>query len=380
MRVDSIIKNCYGCECCENVCHQNAIKMNYNNEGFYYPSIDNTLCNMCGLCYKKCPQNLDYIRSFQEYYAFSKYSEVESCASGGIATCLSKLVLKLGGYVCGCVYDDDFNVVHIISKDENDIDKMKTSKYVQSSLNDSYIKIRDLLVDKLVLFIGTPCQVAGIKSFVGQNKNFYAIDLICHGVPSPLLFKYYINYLEKKYHSKLKSFNFRYKHKGVWGQTIRYSFNNGKSKIVPRDYDKYDLDYKKRVNYRESCYTCKFSNLLNRPGDITIGDFWGINHSDKNYDKSGVSSIIINTNKGKELLNLIDNNLYFSISKDDILLNQDALHGPSFRNKERDFYYKGLDDGFFDRKKQPKPSLKSRFSHIIPTPFKKILKKVLLKR
>lgn len=378
MNVNVLLDNCTGCECCFNVCPKKAINMVADNEGFFYPKIDNNLCINCNLCYEKCPQNIDNsIKKNQSYFGFSKYSEVLSCASGGVCTFLSKKIIDLGGYVCGCVYDDNFNVLHLVTNKKEELEKMKSSKYVQSRVGDIYSVIKNLLLDKIVLFIGTPCQVAGIKSFVGNNINLYTIDIVCHGVPSPLLFKNYIAYLEQKYKSKLISYNFRFKNKGYWSQTVRYSFKNGKVKISEREYDKFDLDYKKRVNYRESCYKCKYSTIENRVGNITVGDFWGLNHNDPNYDRRGVSSIIVNDEKGKELLDFINEDLLFKVNRDSVLLKQDALCCPTVRPKERDNYYKELDDDFFWKKKQPRKPLKIYFLSLVPVFVKKFIKKVL---
>lgn len=379
MTIDNLQKNCYGCELCINVCPKNAIYMKANDEGFLYPVVNNSLCIDCGICFKKCPQSVNILVEKQNYFGFSKFNEVLSCSSGGICTYLSKKILNLGGYICGCVYNDEFKVIHIVTNSSNDIEKMKNSKYVQSTIGECYKKIKKLLESNIVLFIGTPCQVLAIKNFIGDNKNLFTIDLICHGVSSPLLFEHYIKYLEKKNNSFLTSFNFRYKKNGIWGQIIKYSFANGRIKIVNREYDKYGSDYKNRVNYRESCYSCKFSFLDSRPGDITVGDFWGIDEKNLHYDKSGVSCFAVNSKKGEFLKKLIDNSLCFQISKENILYKQDALNGPTIRPKERDFYYNNIDNTFFKKKKQPRKKLSTIVSYFIPSKIKKIIKKVMKK-
>ena len=378
MNINLLLENCYGCELCANVCPKNAIQMFQNSEGFYYPKINDNLCVDCNVCYKKCPQNIAYKSDNQKFYGFYKYDGATSCSSGGIATYLSKEFIERNGYVCGCVFDDEYNVLHIVSNKLYDVERMKNSKYLQSRQNDIFAQIEIILKKNIdVLYIGTPCQVASIKSYFGEKYlNLYTIDLVCHGVPSPLLFKYYKEWLENRYKSKLQYYNFRYKKDGRWGHTFKYMFENHKKVCVPWEYDKYGLDYKRRINYRNSCYNCKFANISQRPGDLTIGDFWGISSKDKRFDERGISSVISNSEKGQKLISLIEPDLLFECDKKLVLKDQDALNSPTARPLERELYYKNIDEGIFYRKEQPKLPFSYYIKRIVPRPIKRFLKRV----
>lgn len=380
-RVDSILSNCSGCECCLNVCPKGAIFFDFDKEGFLYPIIDNQKCINCGLCFNNCPQNKVYKPKTQHFYGFSKWGDSVSCASGGISSYLSQRFIEKGGYVCGCIFDDSFLTKHILSNKFEDLEKMKSSKYLQSRLGDCYPLIKNKLdLNVPVLFIGTPCQVAGLKSFLKKDYNhFYTIDLICHGIPSPLLFQNYKKWLEKNYRSSLKYYNFRFKKDGVMGHTVKYTFQNNKSVVLPREFDKYDLDYKKRNNYRKSCYDCPYSNLASRVADLSVGDFWGLAQDNSNYDKRGVSSVISNSEKGEELIKMIEPIYLFGATKEDILNKQDALNGAFIKPIERESYYSNFDADFFKRKKSPK-NLKFYFKKIIPNGLKTFLKKILRRK
>lgn len=378
--IEKLLDKCYGCECCLNVCPKKAISFVSNKDGFLYPSIDNATCVECGLCYKHCPQVLSSSCTLKEkeFYGFSGWKDAITCASGGIVSMISSEFVKENGFVCGCAFDDEFVARHDLVNTIEGINKFKTSKYVQSSIGDCYDRIdKELKNGSKVLFIGTPCQVSGIKAFLNNDDNLFTIDIVCHGVPSPLLFKYYKEYLERKYKSNLTSFNFRYKKDGLWGHFFKYSFANKKEIIIEREYDKYGFDYMKRINYRESCYSCKYSNIENRPGDLTVGDFWGLPRSNERFSSKGVSSIVVNTLKGKELLKHVSAKELFQVTKEDVLRNQDALNGSSVRTMERDNYYEHFNPRFFDNKKTPKRTINVRIRSLLPKWIKRLIKKML---
>ena len=314
--------NCCGCGACINICPQNAITMTENEYGFRYPRINKDKCINCGLCRKSCTfknKNEDNKQLLKTYAAISSnYEIIKKSASGGIFAEITNAFLKNKGIVYGSsmnYLNDKLTVEHIRVTDNNNIEKLQGSKYVQSNIESCYKDIEnDLNNNYKVLFSGTPCQVDSIKKYLKNNKNIdnlYCIDIICHGVPNNRFFNEYINIIEKKYKGKIIDFKFRDKTRN-WGlnaaAVVRKTNGNIKKYIIP-SYDSsfYQLFLDSEI-YRDSCYSCKYANEK-RVGDITIGDFWKIEneHEDKikenKFDiNNGVSCILVNTNRGQELL------------------------------------------------------------------------------
>lgn len=380
----NIIKNCCGCGNCSLNCPKNAISMVYDDEGFLKPVINLNECIDCGICLKSCSNYNDYSKNNykKKYLGFinDNKDEIIKSSSGGFAFFISKFFIDNGGYVCGCVFDDNLNAIHIVSNKIDDIKKMCFSKYVQSNLAKVFVEIKKLLnTNKNVLFIGTPCQVHALNLFLKKDfSNLFTIDLICHGVPSPILFKNYIVYLSNKKKSKVKAYCFRYKKNNKWGGNYycKIDYENGKKEIKPLYLDKYGNDFIGAKNYRESCYECRFSSIENRPADLTIGDFWGIfgsNHK-KNYNH-GASSIIINSKKGEKIIDSIYDNNFFECSETEILEKQNNLKKPTPRPKCRNTYYKNLNNNFFE-KKLIILNFKEVLKLIIPYNIRKIMKKI----
>ena len=379
MNIESIGKKCYGCTSCLHSCPVGAISWQENLEGFFYPSV-NSACIDCGKCVKVCPAIKDNADHFiknedKRYFGFrTKEAFAENSASGGFATYLSRKVIEQGGYVCGCALVNNV-AKHIIVSRIEDLNPLQSSKYVQSDLDDCYSQIKNLLSEEsLVLFIGTPCQVAGLKLFLGKEyEKLYTIDLICHGVPSPKLFAQYIDYLKKKEKSEITEYNFRCKKYG-WGVYYNsyYCPSTGKRRINSLICDKYGYDFFKMINFRESCYSCGFADINMRPGDFTVGDFWGVNSSYKNkLNSKGVSSVIANTRKGVCFLENDESGNFFAVERKDILEGQMNLRAPSKRPKERDTYYTNITSDYFLLKKLP---FKVRLKGKVPIKLKIMLK------
>lgn len=212
---------CYGCRACEQICPKSAITINPNEEGFLYPVLEETRCVKCGLCQKVCPfdskleKHSEEIRVFAAQY--KNKSSLRTCSSGGIFTAIANYVLENGGEVAGCIYDENFIAVHILTDNPTIVEKMKGSKYVQSDTTHICLEIQGKLkAGKLVLFSGTPCQVDGLKQFLQKSyDNLITVDLICHGVPSPLFFEKYIKYIERK-KGKITDIRFRDKERNGW--------------------------------------------------------------------------------------------------------------------------------------------------------------------
>jgi len=308
------INKCSGCSACVNICPQDAISMEYNKEGFLYPKIDTKKCINCNLCSKVCQINQHKITNKipKEVIAASANDEIrEKSSSGGMFGLLAKEVLKQKGYVCGASFSDDFKKVeHIIISNEKELPKLQTSKYIQSDLGQIFKSIKKLLEEnKLVLFCATPCQVEGLNNFlIKEYPNLITIDILCHGAPSPLVWREYLNEISKN--EKIESINFRDKKNG-WSSplTLNIKFKNKKELSLKSNEDLYYRAFLKNLILRKSCSTCQYTNL-SRMGDITLGDFWGINKYNKNLnDNKGLSLVCVNSKKGEMLFSKIKNEL-----------------------------------------------------------------------
>ena len=382
-------KSCTGCRMCEQICPVKAIRMVENNEGFIEPVVDNNKCINCGLCSKRCPQLNNILdensRTIEVYAAKNKnIEEQKTSSSGGIFSVLSNYVLDKNGKVYGCTLDDNLNIKHIGISNKAELNKIKGSKYVQSNTENTFEEVKeDLRNDKFVLYSGTPCQIAGLKAFLGKEyNNLITVDLVCHGVPSPKLFKAYLKWLENKSDSKIKTYEFRNKEKNAWGLTAKIVFENGKVKYVKAETDPYYKTFLDSKTYREVCYNCKYANE-NRVGDITLADYWGIEKEHPEfYDENGVSAILINTIKGKEIFEKVRDNIEVEKSTIEKVARKNGnLTHSSKRDVVRDNAYKQVNFLQFEKgmKKNLDFKVKSldKIKSIIPHKIKVKIKKVL---
>lgn len=344
---------CCGCTACASICSHNAISMKPDAMGFLYPFVDESLCVDCHLCEKVCAFNDNYDKSlnFSKPIAFGArhidMKEIENSRSGAAFVAISDWVLDNGGVVYGAGYEDHFRVVHKRATNRKQRDEFRGSKYVQSDLTGVFKSVLyDLKQGFIVLFSGTPYQTAGLNSFVGNKlrENLILVDIVCHGVPSPYLWRDYIYYIENKYGNTVCKVNFRDKQKFGWS-SHKESFKllNGKDVTSYT----YTFLFYEHIMLRYSCGICPYTNI-NRPSDITIADFWGweIINPDFNLDDKGVSLILINTNKGLHLFeNIKDKMVVFQANIEDCL--QPNLCYPSKINPkridfEKDYVRKGL--------------------------------------
>jgi len=308
--------SCCGCRACEQVCPCNAIIMTEDSEGFLFPLANENLCNDCGLCKTVCQYEKTSFHLINKQqpliYALRNVdlNKRISSSSGGIFIELATEIINLGGYVVGVEYGMNNEVVHTITNDINYIEKFKTSKYVKSELNDIYSKVKNLLSDNNhVLFTGTPCQVAGLYAFLNRDyENLITCDIICHGVPSPLVYRKYLSSKAQEYKSPIAQVNFKDKKKG-WRTpyiTIKFSDGNSYSKFLWGD--SYGKLYHSQIITMRACHECKYTKMQ-RQSDITIGDFWGMTEKHFNdQDNYGTSSVFINTSKGLEIFNTVKKN------------------------------------------------------------------------
>ena len=373
---------CYGCRACEQICPKNAIQMVKDEEGFLYPLIDKGKCVNCSLCERVCPYEKKEEVSRGETYAV-QIKDIEALmesSSGGVFSWAANYVIQNGGYVSGCILDEKFNPIHIVSNDTNDIAKMRGSKYVQSDTVDVYSKIERLLKDnQLVLFTGTPCQVAGLISYLRKTYDkLITMDLICHGVPSSKLFFEYIR-TEREKGKDIQEIKFRDKKMNGWCSQGSIKLNGKKRNISPFN-NSYYYYYLGNYVSRYSCYTCKYASL-ERPGDITIGDCWNMKVAFPSIDTSkGFSAIIINSLKGQQLFEMIKNNLiYYPIDREFVILNNANLQGPCKMPEKRKIIYKEIDQYGYEKvsKRECKYQYVIPFiRRYMPKKIKNIIKKI----
>lgn len=303
----SIINNCCGCFSCKEICPKKCIEISEDNLGHQIPTVVNENCINCGLCISVCPayNESNFTSSIDIVAACKKdLNERRKSSSGGIAAAISEFFIQNNGVVYGCSFIKEFSFKHIRCTSLEDIDKLRGSKYVQSDISEVYKQIKqDLKSNKKVLFIGTPCQVDGvIKHFKGKFSNLYTIDLICHGVPSLKLLKDSLptNLINN---SEIETFKFRN------NNTFQIEVYSRNKKIYTRPLckDLYLKGFFTSLFYRKSCYSCKYAKP-ERISDITIGDFWGIQNIPNNINpEEGISLCLINTRKGQNIINELNN-------------------------------------------------------------------------
>lgn len=308
---------CTGCMACMNACPKGSISMQYDDTYELHPIISDG-CVSCGKCRMVCPiNNTDKNKQVSKIcYAAYSLKDRDGTSSGGLATSISKYVLQYGGRVCGCVFDG--TVHHIVANDIMAVDAMRGSKYVQSNIGYCYDEIKEIVKDHLCLFIGTPCQVAALRNIVGESENLICIDLICHGVPSP----HFLNVVLQDF-NEVNSISFR--NKSDFSLKI-----NG---LTTARAEKYMTAFLHGMSFRESCYQCPFAEN-SRVGDLTIGDFWGIEHFTETG--KGVSCVLVNTEKGKQIINAIRDELYVEErSFEEAYRENPQLKQPSKKHKNR---------------------------------------------
>lgn len=342
---------CIGCGVCTRVCRKTALTMKKNNEGYLYPTIDKEKCIECNICRKTCPikkQNKENSHK-KEFYAVKNKNkeEQQKSTSGGVFSVLAKAVLSQKGIVYGCEMKD-YKANHIRITSKKDLDKIRGSKYIQSSIIDILPKLKqDLESKKQVLFSGTPCQIGAIKAFLKQDyKNLITVSVVCHGILNDIILDKYIKELEERYNGKVENIKFRTKENGWTKSSIKYT-------IGGNDYIKKFTDdplmslYLKDSLLRESCYNCKYKGN-NNVADIIVGDYWGIEITNPEFaDEKGISSVIINTKKGRSFLNKIeffDNTIYVEGNKESIEKYNPQVVTPVKRPKERSVLFNKINE------------------------------------
>ena len=307
---------CTGCGACKAIRPKKAIEMKvYKNTGFLHPVINADICIDCGLCKKACPVLKQKQDSDFEKRVFAMYSNDEEMrlksSSGGVFSLFAEKVLLKNGMVFGVSMSEDCLIAkHVSIENTDDLAKLRGSKYLQSDTKNSYSEVKKALIDKkVVLFSGTPCQVAGLKAFLGTDyENLITVDFICHGVPSPLAWKKYVEYREEKAASKTRRTFFRYKKNGWKTFSVQFVFENCTEYIQILTKDLYMRGFLADLFLRPSCFNCQFKDN-NYQSDITLADFWGVDEVIPEWnDDKGVSLVVTNTQKGSFLINQIKEN------------------------------------------------------------------------
>lgn len=308
--VDQLKKeHCCGCESCANACPVNAITMMADEEGFLYPHVDHDKCIKCGLCVKKCPVICDQHANDEVdtcYATIANDTEMRMrSSSGGLFTQFARFALDQGGVVFGAAYKTFDTVGHTWVESEEDLDALRRSKYVQSSTGDSYKQAKAFLDEgRVVLYTGCPCQIAGLYAYLGKSyENLYTMDLLCHGVPSPALFR---RYLREEYGDKaITDVNFRDKAAYGWSTHMNVYFEDGKAHRDVCGHDPYYRMFLPCLAMRPFCSHCKFTKIP-RVADVSVGDWWGIEKYDASLnDQKGTSLLIVNNEHGRAMFDAI---------------------------------------------------------------------------
>lgn len=332
-------QDCCGCGACFNTCAKGAISMVENHEGFKVPVVDAEKCTNCGMCVKVCPALNEKRANFvnPDCYAAQADDAIRAVSSsGGAFTIIAEEILKRGGYVCGAAFRDDWSIHHIIVKNNEDLAKLRGSKYVQSDTEDCFKRIKALLRDgKWVLFSGTPCQVAGLYTYLGKEYDtLLTVDIFCHGAPSPGVWR---RYLKENYAAgEILKINFRDKTAIGWSCShVAITTTRGK-KDVSNNYTQW---FHHAVIMRPSCQNCKFSKLP-KPADISLGDWWGISKVAAHLnDGKGLSNVLLNSEKGRKFYeNLAGFKKSEKLSLPPDYNNAHMRHG-LILNKERPYFF-----------------------------------------
>ena len=340
---------CTGCGACVNKCGLNAIEMKPNERGFLYPSIDEEKCIDCGACYKVCPvEKKAEKNSHPEAYAVWADDQIRmKSSSGGLFTLLARAIFDQGGVVCGARYSDDYlSVFHSFAKNESELEALRGSKYVQSDIGSAYSKTKEYLAGgKAVLFSGTPCQVAGLYNYLGKSyDNLYTVDVVCHGVPSNLVYSRYLD--EKSGSVPIKKMSFREKESWGWGTAVSLYKEDGTEYKKDFFSDPYLKAFSSGLIVRDCCSACPYTSF-DRVGDITLGDFWGINEINAEYtDGKGTGLVLVNSKTGKKMLGWVKHKckLFKEVAVSDIKEVARTKNGqrlaPVRKNPLKDRFYK----------------------------------------
>ena len=390
MKIENL-KICSGCHACYSTCPKSAITMDENLEGFLYPQIDKTKCVGCGLCEKVCPV-IEPLKNHNENSKVNaainndEKTRLES-SSGGIFTAIAEKVLDAGGVVFGAKFADDFSVIHSWTESREGLTDFRGSKYLQSIIGNSYKDCKNfLLAGRKVLFSGTPCQIQGLKKFLGKEyENLLCMDVICHGVPSNKVWQKYIDLILKKNgktRSDVTKTSFRRKNEGWKKYSLAFTFKDASEYSENQLKGWWMLTFNKNIMMRSSCYDCcaKDKHIIS---DFTVGDFWGIEAYLSDYDDKGTSIIYVNSAKGLKYFSDIGDKLKATRIDDYNAERYNTQLIKSIKaNKNRNaFFNVCLSNGFEHAyKKYVKPKLYIRIYKLVRRSFGKFLRTIGIRK
>lgn len=380
---------CCGCGACVNVCPKQCIEMQLDNEGFLYPVVDENQCVECNLCDKVCPLDNSFSRNegykCAYYGAFNRCKEIiKDSSSGGIFWLITEHVINNNGVVYGVELKEDFNVVHSRADTLKECIKYRKSKYLQSNTEMVYRLVQaDLELNRLVLFSGTPCQIAGLYSYLNKNYDkLITCDVVCHGVPSKTVFDKYIAEINAKFKDKAVSICWRDKRYGWGPNRVSIQFASGNEVITTSQENPYQKGFLDNLYLRPSCYECPYAKLP-RVGDISLADFWGyegrLNECNIN---EGLSLVIISSEKGQKIFNKIKDLCIIERVTEDYV-RQRSRHAyiqPIYNNKRGKFYKEFYKKSFESlSKKYIYPSLLNRVGIKLKRSTKRAFNKTIIR-
>lgn len=327
---------CNGCMACVNVCSHDALRWTYDQEGFGYPDVIEERCTDCGRCEKICPVLSPFKKQMDKQQVYACWSGNQQLrmksSSGGFFSELALAVLSQHGVVVGAAFNKDWQVHHVLVENKTDLFKIRGSKYVQSQIGFVYRKVKEILDEgRLLLFSGTPCQIAGLYAFLNKTyDNLITVDLVCHGVPSPRIFRQYVAYMEYKLKTTITELSFRDKRYSWRFFNMRMRLKNRKTYIGAYFSDPFLRGFLRDYFLRPACHTCQFTSTQ-RMGDVSMADYWGYK-SRRFFDKNlryGVSMIIVNNEKGSKFFQQIVSQLtYYPLSMDEAVCTNLPLSKP----------------------------------------------------
>ncbi len=353
MKIDALLKSdCTGCSACYNICPAGAVEMKFDGEGFLFPVINGSCIN-CGRCAEICPSmtKKPHLHNTPECFAvWAKPLFREKGSSGGVFACVAEHILDMGGTVYGPAFEKGFHKLRFVGiTEKKDLPRLYKSKYVQSEVGGVYSEIKDKLDDgETVLFSGCPCQADGLKAYLKRDyDSLYTVDILCHGVPSPLAYNRFLD--EVSGGKEIVSIDFRDKKYG-WGTLINVTFADG-SVHYDRHNEMYFKAFLSGMSMRESCFGCQYSRP-SRVGDMTLGDFWGVDKYNGGWnDGKGTSLVLCNSRKGLELFESVADNIerkeripYETVIEISTKANA-ALVRPTYGPEMRKCFFKHIEKG-----------------------------------
>lgn len=377
--------DCCGCYACATICPTHCITFEEDWEGFWYPKIEKEKCVGCKLCMQTCPtQKLKREKLYTAPIAYGAMNKNEDLrlksSSGGVFCLLAKKVLEQHGVVFGAAFDSGFrNVQHIYVEQLTDLEKLYGSKYIQSKIGNCYEEAEAFLKNgRSVLFTGTPCQIEGLKAFLKKDYDLlYCMDLVCHGVPSPKVWRKYLDYQERLAEGQVTGIQMRSKPAGWKKFAITISMSSGKQYQASASEDLYMRSFLQNICLRPSCAECHFKGL-NRTSDITVADFWGVQKIAPTLDDDkGTSLVLIHSAKGQELFDLVSNNLRWQRTQTEVAISENSAASISVTaHPKRSSFFNDLEKVEF-------PVLVKRYvkpDRNIKTIAQKIIRKLFHKR